>query len=209
MKYSWVDMKTHPISLPPSPPPFISPLHASSSEWGVMRRFPLSSSPTDPQCEQCGTMYGHNATIVESHCRLPLCRDRHEANGQWQPYRSTQISSSAAYPALFKLLRTWIEKIETDEMRNEGGGVIWPNRSNFTVKSLSPLTVMWWWCLVEDARARSNISIVRGQAWPSLSLMGGCTRCTNSSPYITPTFIPMTTLLTFIPMTPPTIPLHS
>ena len=96
---------------------------------------PFIASPTDPQCEQCRTMYGHNATIVNSHCRLPLCRDR-QANGQWQPYQSTQISSSGAYPALFGLLRTWIEKIETNEMRNGGGGL------NLTVQGHSPLMVM-------------------------------------------------------------------
>ena len=98
---------------------------------------PFIASPTDPQCEQCRTMYGHNATIVNSHCRLPLCRDR-QANGQWQPYRSTQISSSAAYPALFGLLRTWIEKIETNEMRNGRG---WGGL-NLTVQGHSPLMVM-------------------------------------------------------------------
>ena len=64
-----------------------------------------------------------------------------------------------------------------------------------------------WW----EMLARSNISIVRVQAWPSLSLMGGRTRFTNSSPYITPTFIPMTPLHYLYIHTHdlPILPLHS
>ena len=59
-----------------------------------------------PQCNHC--------QLTLSFAALP---DR-QANGQWQPYRSTQISSSPAYQALLGLLQTWIEKIETNQMRN-------------------------------------------------------------------------------------------
>ena len=49
--------------------------------WCAGSLYRLSSSP---QCGQCGTMYGHNATIVNSHCRLPLCRDRRATGNDCQ-----------------------------------------------------------------------------------------------------------------------------
>ena len=84
---------------------------------------------------------------------------------------------SAAYPALFGLLGTSIGKIETNEMRND---FTKPYGAEPLMVMVMVAAVMGWW----EMLARSNISIVRA-CLAEPSLMGGRTRCTNSSPYIT------------------------
>ena len=164
---------------PSSPPPL--PLHASSSEWGVMRRFPLSSLlriHNVDNVERC------TATMQPLSTHIVVCRfaGHRQANGQWQPYRSTQISSSPAYQALLGLLQTWIE---------EGGGKLRPikweiGRRIWFLESHSPLLVV---AMVPRRRCSPGvISQLSGQAWPNLPWWLAA-RAALTHPTTLPTFI--------------------
>ena len=120
-----------------------------------------------PQCNHC--------QLTLSFAALP---DR-QANGQWQPYRSTQISSSPAYQALLGLLQTWIER-KLRPIKWEIGRRIW------FLESHSPLLVV---AMVPRRRCSPGvISQLSGQAWPNLPWWPAA-RAALTHPTTLPTFI--------------------
>ena len=130
MEQGWGGMKTHPPSL-------LSP--SREFKWmGRDAQVPFIPSPTDPQCEQCGTMYGHNATIVNSHCRLPLCRDRQWPTGNGNPTGRLRFRRSCSLPSTFRA--AWdLDSDRWRKLRPMKWEMISPN---LTVQSRSPLMVM-------------------------------------------------------------------
>ena len=176
MEQGWGGMKTHPPSL-------LSP--SREFKWmGRDAQVPFIPSPTDPQCEQCGTMYGHNATIVNSHCRLPLCRDRQQRAMATLPVDSDFVVA-AAYPALFGLLGTSIEKIETNEMRNDFTKLY--RAKPFTFDGDGDGS-----CSDGGGRCEPGvISQLSGHAWPNLPWWGAA-RAALTHPPTLPTSIPIT-----------------
>ena len=173
MEQGWGGMKTHPPSL-------LSP--SREFKWmGRDAQVPFIPSPTDPQCEQCGTMYGHNATIVNSHCRLPLCRTPPSQRAMATlPVDSDFVVSSL--PSTFGA---------ASDLDWEGGGKLRPIkweivRRIWFLESHSPLLVV---AMVPRRRCSPGvISQLSGQAWPNLPLWLAA-RAALTHPTTLPTFI--------------------
>ena len=165
------DMKTHL----PSPP------RSREFKWmGRDAQDPFIASPPPhnvDNVERC------TATMQPLSTHIVVCRfaGHRQANGQWQPYRSTQISSSPAYQALLGLLQTWIER----------GGKLTPikweiGRRIWFLESHSPLLVV---AMVPRRRCSPGvISQLSGQAWPNLPWWLAA-RAALTHPTTLPTFI--------------------
>ena len=185
----------------------LPPVHASSSEWGVMRRIPLSPlllptmwtmwNDVQPQCHHC--------QLSLSFAALP----GPTGNGQWLPsnplhHRTSRISS---LPSTFEAALDLDWKLRP--MNRESS-------CQCPVDNHEAIHLCCWdalrWCSVYARRKcpgdapRSNISIVRASLAPA-PLMGVCTLCTYSSPTFKTHYQPVpvfihNTFPTISPITP-------